>query len=292
MRTYKKSIASGTTGSSSHGEGTAEVSSRIPPLLDHVTYDPVERHLSLERLLTKLDGRVVTRKYWRFRPDRWYGGVATADCVGCGLACKFCWVKSDVLYNPAEAGSFHTPRDVASRLSSIASSRGYRQARVSGGEPTISRTHLIQLLKDLGSLQPLHFILETNGILIGHSRNYARELSEFSFLHVRVSLKGCDEAEFQKLTGASSTDFKLQLEALRNMVDAGVSCHPAVMRSFSSSESFQHLVERLSSIDTRLANQLEIEEVIMYPRVAKKMSRLGLRPNVSHEPGRVPEHLI
>jgi len=292
VRTDRNSLAPGITGSRSHREGTAEVSYRIPPLLDHSTYDPVERHLSLERLLTKLSGGVVAKKYWRFRPDRWYGGVATADCVGCGLACKFCWVKSDILYNPAEVGSFHTPRDVASRLSSIASSRGYRQARVSGGEPTISRTHLIQLLRDLGSLQPLHFILETNGILIGHSRNYARELSGFNFLRVRVSLKGCDEAEFHNLTGASSSGFKLQLEALRNLVDEDVSCHPAVMRSFSSSESFQHLVERLSSIEPRLASQLEIEEVIMYPRVAKRMSRLGLQPKVSHEPARVPEHLI
>lgn len=260
--------------------------------MNHSTYDPVERHLSLERLLSKPTDGVVTRKYWRFRPDRWYGGVATADCVGCGLVCKFCWVKTDVLYNPVGAGSFYTPRDVALRLKSIASSRGYRQARVSGGEPTISGRHLIQLLRDLETLQPLNFILETNGILIGHSRAYARELSGFSLLHVRVSLKGCTESDFENLTGASSSGFKLQLEALRNLVDEGISCHPAVMRSFSSRESFQHLVERLSSIDTRLANQLEIEEVIMYPRVARKMNRLGLRPDVSHEPNKVPEHLI
>jgi uncharacterized Fe-S cluster-containing radical SAM superfamily protein len=256
------------------------------------TYDPVKRHLSLERLLTKLNGEVVARKYWRFRPDRWYGGVATADCVGCGLACKFCWVKSDILSNPAEAGSFHKPRDVALKLKSIAASKGYRQARVSGGEPTIARRHLIQLLRELDSFQPLDFILETNGILIGHSRDYARELSEFSFLHVRVSLKGCDEAEFRNLTGASPIGFKLQIDALRNLVDEGVSCHPAVMRSFSSSESFQHLLKQLSEIGSGPTDFLEVEEVIMYPRVAERMSLLGLEPKVSREPGKIPKYLV
>ncbi|MBS7622194.1 radical SAM protein [Candidatus Bathyarchaeota archaeon] len=261
-------------------------------LLDLSTYDPVERHLTLERLLTKLDGEVVARKYWRFRPDRWYGGVATADCVGCGLACKFCWVKSDVLYNPAGTGSFHKPCDVASKLKSIAISKGYRQARLSGGEPTISKSHLTQLLRELDSFQPLDFILETNGILLGHSREYASELSEFNFLHVRVSLKGCDEAEFRNLTGASPIGFKLQIDALRNLVDEGVSCHPAVMRSFSSPESFQHLKERLSEIAPELAGCLEVEEVIMYPRVAERMSRIGLKPKVSCRPGKVPKYLV
>ncbi|MEM3004661.1 MAG: radical SAM protein, partial [Candidatus Bathyarchaeia archaeon] len=184
------------------------------------------------------------------------------------------------------------PRDVALKLKSIAISKGYRQARVSGGEPTISRSHLIQLLRELRSLPPLDFILETNGILIGHSRDYASELSEFSFLHVRVSLKGCDEVEFQNLTGASSIGFKLQLDALRNLVDEDVSCHPAVMRSFSSHQSFQHLIERLSEIDSGLAGCLEVEEVIMYHRVAERMSRLGLQPKASFKPGKVPRYLV
>jgi uncharacterized Fe-S cluster-containing radical SAM superfamily protein len=30
------------------------------------------------------------RKYYRFRPAPFYGGIATADCVGCCLKCLFC----------------------------------------------------------------------------------------------------------------------------------------------------------------------------------------------------------
>ena len=35
--------------------------------------------------------RGIERKYYRFRYTRHYGGIATADCVGCNLRCFFCW---------------------------------------------------------------------------------------------------------------------------------------------------------------------------------------------------------
>jgi len=213
----------------------------------------------MEKLASK-DNDEVKRKYWRFRADRWYGGIATADCVGCGLTCRFCWVKDKVLYKPEEVGSFYSPKEVAKTLKSIATSKGYHQARVSGGEPTISRSHLLQLLQHLKLLQPLHFILETNGILIGDSLSFARDLSQFDFLHVRLSLKGCSGSEFERLTGASAFGFAIQLEALRNLVSEEVSCHPAVMRSFSSKESFLDLKINLTNIHLRLANELEVEE--------------------------------
>jgi len=260
--------------------------------LRNLSYDPVKRHLLLEKLLTRIEDGQVEKRYWRFRADRWYGGIATADCVGCGLTCKFCWVQEKVLYSPASVGAFYRPQDVASRLKSTAAAKGFGQARVSGGEPTIGREHLLQLLAYLGVHQPLDFILETNGILIGHDRSYARDLAQFDFLEVRVSLKGCCAVDFESLTGASPEGFELQLGALRHLVDEGVRCHAAVMRSFSSRESFRNLVERLSSIDAGLAGSLEIEDVIMYPRVARKIGRFGLRPVVSYRPDEVPADLV
>ncbi len=245
----------------------------------------------MEKLVSK-DYDEVKRKYWRFRADRWYGGIATADCVGCGLTCRFCWVKDKILYKPEESGSFYSPKQVAMRLKSIANSKGYHQARVSGGEPTISRSHLLQLLQHLKSLQPLHFILETNGILIGHSSSFARELSQFDFLHVRLSLKGCNGPEFKMLTGASANGFAIQLEALRKLVSEKVSCHAAVMRSFSSPENFLDLKKNLANIHPKIANELEIEEVILYPEVMKKIERFSLNPNISHEVDRIPDYLV
>ncbi|MGB6680530.1 MAG: hypothetical protein WBF08_04290 [Candidatus Bathyarchaeia archaeon] len=80
------------------------------------------------------------------------------------MTCRFCWVKDKILYKSEEAGSFYSPKEIAKRLKSIATSKGHNQARVSCGEPNISRSHLIQLLQHLKLLQPLHFILETNRI--------------------------------------------------------------------------------------------------------------------------------
>jgi uncharacterized Fe-S cluster-containing radical SAM superfamily protein len=51
-------------------------------------------------MLEKHVTRDYERKYYRFRVDRWYGGIVTVDCVGCGLFCKFCWVSDNVRLNP------------------------------------------------------------------------------------------------------------------------------------------------------------------------------------------------
>jgi len=173
------------------------------------------------------------------------------------------------------------------KLISIARSRGYRYARVSGGEPTISRKHLIQLLAELrarGFGKNHTFILETNGILIGYDPSYARELAEYRFIHVRVSIKGCTPEIFETITGADKSFFELQIQALKNLLDAGVSVHPAVMVSFCSREDVEYLTERLRDIDERLVHQLEDEVVILYPHVVELLKRRGLRPRIAIDP--------
>jgi len=255
-------------------------------------YDPAERHRALEKLVTKnLDNKQL-KKYYRFRPDRWYGGIATADVVGCGLLCRFCWVSDMVLHRPSEVGTFYSPSDVAHRLLSIAERKSFSQLRVSGGEPTIGRKHLLQLLDELALSRGYKFILETNGILIGSDSSYAEDLSRYRFLHVRVSLKGCNEDEFMKLTGAKPESFNLQLKALQKMIDAGVKCHPAVMTSFSTEESYRNLIERIGQIDLSLAQEVEIEELILYGHVAERLKRYGLDYHDSHLPHKVPQKLI
>ena len=255
-------------------------------------YDPAERHRALEKLVTKDLGNKQLKKYYRFRSDRWYGGIATADAVGCGLLCRFCWVSDRVLHKPSEVGTFYSPGDVAHRLLSIAERKSFNQLRVSGGEPTIGRKHLLQLLDELKLSRGYKFILETNGILIGGDSSYAEDLSRYRFLHVRVSLKGCNEDEFVRLTGAKPEGFILQLEALQNMIEAGVICHPAVMRSFSTEESYSRLIEKLGGIDSSLAQEVEIEELILYGHVAGRLRKYGLQYQNSHQPDNVPPQLI
>jgi len=239
-------------------------------------YDPVTRHEAIEKLVVRDIGGIQERKYWRFRFDRWYGGIVTADAVGCGLVCKFCWVSDVVMFKPTEIGKFYSPSTVAKILVEMANKRDLRQLRVSGGEPTIGRRHLLQLLDHLAG-QPLVFILETNGILIGNDPQYAKDLSKYRFLHVRVSLKGCNEEEFAMLTGAKPEGFLLHLRALENLVRAGVKCNPAVMVSFSTEESLRDLTRRLRDISPRLARDRESEELLLYPQVQRKIEKYGLK---------------
>lgn len=201
--------------------------------------------------------RGLNRKYYRFRGGRWYGGIATADCVGCNLRCVFCW-GWQVRDNPVKAGFLCSPEEVAKKLVEIAERRGYTQVRISGNEPTLCREHLLAVLDSLEG-SGLAFTLETNGILIGHDPSYARNLLKYDFIHVRVSLKGTSPREFSKLTGALPEAFELQLKALENLLDYGVSAHPAVMLSFSEHSSAERLKERLAEIDPRLVKEFEGE---------------------------------
>ncbi|RLG74130.1 MAG: molybdenum cofactor biosynthesis protein MoaA [Thermoprotei archaeon] len=255
-----------------------------------VYYDPLKLTEAVRKIVVRSEGEVELRKYYRFRGGRWYGGIATADSVGCNLRCRFCWSWRP-RDNMSRYGRFYAPKEVYMRLISIASKRGYRQLRVSGGEPTIGRKHLLQLLELLEGTNYL-FILETNGILLGAQRDYAKELSKFKNIHVRVSLKGCTPEEFAKLTGAKPEAFNLQLNALKNLVDYGVSTHPAVMLSFSSKESLEMLVEKLREIDNELVEELEPEYVFLYPHVIELLKRHGLKPRIAYSPNNIPEELI
>lgn len=254
-------------------------------------YDSLARHRAIEKLVVQDMEDIQNRKYWRFRCDRWYGGIVTADAVGCGLLCKYCWVSDAVMFQPAETGRFYRPDVVSKILVDMAKKKGIGQLRVSGGEPTIGKVHLLQLLDHLEG-RGLLFILETNGILIGDDQKYAEDLTQHKFIHVRVSLKGCNENEFATLTGAQPEDFKLQLKALENLVRANVKCHPAVMTSFSTQQSQQQLTERLRKISSMLAEELEIEELILYPSVKRKINKHGLKPYSAYTPNEVPQERI
>jgi uncharacterized Fe-S cluster-containing radical SAM superfamily protein len=255
-------------------------------------YDALARHRAIESIVTRDTARGQLRKYYRFRADRWYGGIATADVVGCGLLCRFCWVSENILERPDAAGEFLAPVEAAQRLLRVVASGRLVQMRLSGGEPTIGRSHLLNVLTEIERQHRLRFMLETNGILLGADPTYCTELAAFRCLHVRVSLKGSCEDEFERLTGANHEGFRQQLEALGNLRDVGASCHPAVMSSFSTERDLCQLRDRLSKIERKLANDLELEELIRYPRVERRLQKFNLKPSVSHDPRHVPDRLI
>ena len=80
---------------------------------------------------------------------------------------------------------------------------------------------------------------------------------------------------------ADPEGFELQIKALENLIDSRVSCHPSVMISFSTDESLDNLRKKLSNISQKFARDLEIEELILYPRVIQRLRKYGIRPTTS-----------
>jgi uncharacterized Fe-S cluster-containing radical SAM superfamily protein len=239
--------------------------------------DPVNRSLMDPLVSAERVGEIVDsgdkRKYYRFRPAPFYGGIATADCVGCCLKCLFCW-SWHIMTQPERTGRFYSPEEVARNLLSIAGKKGLSRVRISGNEPTLHRSHLLRVLRLIP--QEIQFILETNGILIGHDPSYAKDLSRFPNLDVRVSLKGACPEDFSRLTGAMPEGFTLQLRALENLLEEGVECFPAVMADFSSQEEIRNLRQKLGGIRSDFAG-FEEEELILYPFVIENLQKANLK---------------
>ena len=230
--------------------------------------DPIALAESLQQVI----GSGEKRKYYRFRPAPYYGGIATADCVGCCLRCLFCW-SWHVIVQPEKVGRFYSPEEVVRNLLSIARKKGFRRIRISGNEPTLHRSHLLKVLRLIP--KEIHFVLETNGILIGEDASYAEDLSGLDNLYVRVSLKGASPQDFTRLTGAKPEGFELQLRSLEHLVGEGVDCFPAVMANFSSPEEIKRLRQRLEAIRPDFGN-FEEEELILYPFVQENLQKGGI----------------
>ena len=230
-------------------------------------YDPLELSKKIEKLVTKKENGIVYRKYYRFRPAPFYGGIASADCVGCNLRCIYCW--SNDLAREGKIGKFYSPQEIASRLISIAEKYNYSKLRITGNEPTLSKEHLLQVLELIP--EKYTFILETNGILLGADEGYVKDLKKFSNLHVRISLKGCRAEEFSKITGAKPETFRLQLNALKFCANNKISFHPAILIDLVKREDLEKLKEELEKIERGLARELEYEQLILYPTVKKRL---------------------
>lgn len=236
-------------------------------------YDP---RLTAETVKNKVvDG--LKRRYYRLvRGGAWYGGIATSDCCGCNLNCVFCW-SNFPKDNPDKCGKFYTPKEVFEALVKCAKKMGYGQIRISGNEPTIAEEHLLELLNFVETTD-FRFILETNGTLI--DRYFARQLSKFTNLYVRVSFKGTNPEEFSLLTGALPIGFELQLKAVENLLYYGVKCWVCVVVSFSPYENVVKFKNIIKEISATLADEIEEETIFLLPHIKKRLDEKKIKPLV------------
>lgn len=235
-----------------------------------VPFDPLE----LARRTEEIVCRGSARKYSKMRVVGVYGGISTGFAVGCCLRCAYCWVDRSRDY-PERYGTFYTPEQVFEKLVNNARKRKVGKLRISGGEPTLCREHLIGVL-DLVNETDYHFILETNGILFGPDPSYVEALKKYKNVHTRVSLKAGTGEGFQERTGARAEFFELPFKAVENLMRAGVSFHVAAMTdpTVMSSKERETMVLRLEKLG--YVDYFEEEKCDPYPNALARLREAGL----------------
>ncbi|WFO74544.1 radical SAM protein [Desulfurococcaceae archaeon MEX13E-LK6-19] len=258
-----------------------------------MSYDPIERAMLVSKNVCRNVDGIEERLYYRFRGGKWYGGIASADVIGCNMACKFCWAY--YFRDNIRKGKWCSPYEAADKLLYIASTRGYKYVRLTGGEPTICRKHLLEIAAIVSS-EKKYFIVETNGILLGYDKSYAEELASIKNIIVRVSFKGVTPEEFARLTGAKKDAWYLQLKALKNLVDAGLEpgeqVYPAAMIGWSDEKDIEWFLSELRRIHPALTD-VDWEYIILYDHVIRLLKKMGLwPPKRAVTPNGIPSWMI
>jgi len=236
-------------------------------------YCPLELSAATEKVV--VDGK--RRKYVQLgRSLRFYGGTTSATEVGCNLRCKFCFSEKPV-WKPKKTGKLYSPQQVFDGLAKNARKCGHKLISASASEGTIGREHLFELL-DLVEQSEFIYILETNGMTLGADPEYCQKLAKYNRLHVRVSIKGASPDEYFDLTGARPDSYWLPYEAIRNLIDAEVSCNACLMASFSSDEGIEQVKKNLSMVHPGILKSLEVETITLFPKVQERLEKHGLKP--------------
>jgi uncharacterized Fe-S cluster-containing radical SAM superfamily protein len=219
----------------------------------------------------------LERKYTDFYSVPVYKGIATGYAVGCCLRCIYCWSDWSRDF-PEKFGEFYSPKQAAQNLfkaaeEGIVYSNYWRKLtpkinklRLSGCEPTIGKPHLLSLLNIVESSKYSLFILETNGLLIGADKNYAKQLAEFkNKLYVRVSFKAATPEGFTQRTGAMGEYYELSFKALNYLLNEGIYARAAAMTDpkIMPEEERKILIEKLEEIDPKANYKETLEEEVI-----------------------------
>jgi len=199
-----------------------------------VPFDPLERAAMVEKIVMKGDARM----YYRFRHARFYGGICTADAVGCCLLCDWegagrCWNYAKNQHPESAKGVFCTPAEASAKLVSIAEKHDCWNFRISGCEPFLgeaSTAHslaVMRLLREASSATTI--VIESNAVWLGAHPEILDDLRKAAGndVRLRISLKGENEEQSQRLTGAKGA-FALQMVAIQAAADRRIHCRVAV----------------------------------------------------------------
>jgi len=240
-------------------------------------FNPIERAEAIEKIVMKNN----KRKYYRFRFAPYYGGIVTADTIGCCFLCAYCWNYFRNL-KPEKFGEFFSPEEVAEKLIKISERKNCNKFRISGAEPILGKNSFSHLLKILELIKEkfrkFEFIVETNGLILGYYPELIKDLKTFkSFIFVRISIKGWDENSFEKISGAKKEYFTHPIEALKKLKENGIVAWPAIMFEIFGENGLRKIKERLKR--EGIETEVEIEYLEKYPFVEENLRKRNLVDN-------------
>lgn len=234
-------------------------------------FDPIDLANETRKIVCKGD----LAKYTGFSVTQDYGGVVTGYVVGCCLRCIFCWGDRSRDF-PESSGAFFSPPESFKRMATIATAKKIDTLRLSGAEPTLYREHLLKYLKYVED-SPFKFILETNGTLLS-DEEYAKQISKFKKIHVRVSLKAGTPEEYARKTGATPESFELPFQAIRNLREYGVNFSIAAVsdpRIMSTNER-NKLIQKLETIAHSLTLNIDEETLLPFKPALERIHCAGI----------------
>lgn len=174
---------------------------------------------------------------------------------------------------------FYSSKEVSEKLTKVALKKSVTKARISGGELTLCRKHLLEVLEKLEKSDIIDlFILETNGILFGKDRSYVKQLENFDVSYVRVSLKAGTPKEWEQKTGAQKQFFDLPYKAIEYLWNSNIDFHVAAMADprITSQKEMRNIMRKVGNISRGLANNIEWETIAEYPNTKKRLKVKGI----------------
>ncbi len=232
-------------------------------------FDPIKRAKEVEKIVMKGNSRL----YYRFRRAPYYGGIATADAMGCSFLCAYCWNYNRNL-NPKQFGKFYSPEAVSSNLLRIANKKSFSLFRITGSEPIlgeVSFKHLIEVIKEIFKKKAWYkFVIETNGLVLGYRNDLIKYL-KFPNLRVRIAIKGVDEKSFESITGAKKDFFLYPIKAIKELQKEHIKAWPAVMKDLFIDSEIESLRDILRK--EGIKGDIELEKLESYPFVLDNMKK-------------------
>jgi uncharacterized Fe-S cluster-containing radical SAM superfamily protein len=221
-------------------------------------FDPIKRSNDVEQIVMLED----KRRYYRFRFANFYGGIVTAYAIGCSLLCAYCWNYSRN-QNPSKSGEYYSPSEVAGKLLGLAEKHDCDQFRVSGAEPILGRASALHLAEVIKSVDG-HFVIETNGIMLGADPSIIAILKPLPHIQIRLCIKAHHGLDFEKITVAKADGFAYQLMAADALKQARINYTIAVMHPFVDPNRLPFYVH-------------EVEDLIRYKATEKNLKQRGIK---------------